>query len=43
MPHDNQYSAFTDTDLKTLLLMPMPLSWQNTNLLKGTCASDDFH
>ena len=43
MPHDDDKdSAFTDTDLKALLLKSMPLSWQNAYLLKGTCISDDF-
>ena len=43
MPHDDDKdSAFTDTDLKALLLKSMPLSWQNAYLLKGTRVSDDF-
>jgi hypothetical protein len=43
MPHDDDKdAAFTDTDLKALLLKLMPLSWQNAYLLKGTCISDDF-
>ena len=42
MPHEDQDSVFTDTDLKALLLKSMPLSWQNAYLLKGTRASDDF-
>ena len=42
MPHDNQDSVFTDTDLKALLLKSIPLSWQNTYLLKSTRASDNF-
>ena len=43
MPHDdNKDSAFTDTDLKALLLKSMPLSWKNAYLLKGTRVSDDF-
>jgi hypothetical protein len=42
MPHEDQDSVFTDTDLKALLLKPIPLSWQNTYLLKGTSVSDNF-
>ena len=43
MPHDDDKdAAFTDTDLKALLLKSMPLSWQNVYLLKGTRVSDDF-
>ena len=42
MPHEDQDSVFTDTDLKALLLKSMPLSWQNAYLLKGTCVSDNF-
>jgi hypothetical protein len=43
MPHDDDKdAAFTDTDLKALLLKSMPLSWQNAYLLKGTRISDDF-
>jgi hypothetical protein len=43
MPHDdNKDAAFTDTDLKALLLKFMPLSWQSAYLLKGTRVSDDF-
>ena len=42
MPHDNQDSVFTDTDLKALLLKSMPLACQNAYLLKGTCVSDNF-
>ena len=42
MPHEDQDSVFTDTDLKALLLKSMPLSWQNASLLKGTRASDNF-
>ena len=43
MPHDdNKDAAFTDTDLKALLLKLMPLSWKNAYLLKGTRVSDDF-
>ena len=44
MLHNNEKdTVFTDTDLKTLLLKSMPLNWQNSYLLKGTCTSDDFH
>jgi hypothetical protein len=39
---DNKDAAFTDTDLKVLLLKLMPLSWQNAYLLKGTRISDDY-
>ena len=42
MPHEDQDFVFTDTDLKALLLKSMPLSWQNTYLLKGTRASINF-
>ena len=42
MPHEDQDSVFTDTDLKALLLKSMPLSWQNAYLLKGTCVSHNF-
>jgi hypothetical protein len=42
IPHDNQDSVFTDTDLKALLLKSIPLSWQNAYLLKGTHVSDNF-
>ena len=43
MPHDDDKdAAFTDTDLKALLLKSMPLSCQNAYLLKGTRVSDDF-
>ena len=44
MPHDDEKdTVFTDTDLKALLLKSMPLTWQNSYLLKGTRTSDDFH
>ena len=42
MPHKEQDSTFTDTDLKALLLNSLPLSWQNSYMLKGTCAIDNF-
>ena len=42
MPHDKQDSTFTETDLKALLLKSMPLAWQNTYMLKDTCATDNF-
>ena len=35
MPHDEQDSTFTETDLKVLLLKSMPLAWQNAYMLKG--------
>ena len=42
MPHDEQDSTFTETNLKALLLKSMPLAWQNAYMLKGTCATDNF-
>ena len=42
MPHDNQDSTSTDTDMNALLLKSLPLSWQNAYFLKGTCSSDNF-
>ena len=42
MPHEDQDFVFTDTDLKALLLKSMPLSWQNTYLLKGSRVSVNF-
>jgi hypothetical protein len=43
MPHkDKKDTVFTDTDLKDLPLKPMPLSWQNTCLLKDTQTNDHF-
>ena len=43
MPHnDGKDTVFTDTDLKALLLKSMPLTWQNSYLLIGTCTSDNF-
>jgi hypothetical protein len=42
MPHDNQDSVSTDTNIKSLLLKSLPLSWQNAYLLKGTRSSDNF-
>jgi hypothetical protein len=43
-PHNDEKDAvFTDTDLKALLLISMPSSWQCAYLLKGTHISDNFH
>ena len=42
MPHDEQDSTFTETNLKALLLKSIPLAWQNAYMLKGTCATDNF-
>ena len=43
LPHDDEKdAALPNTDLKSLLLKSMPLSWQNVYLLKGKCISDSF-
>ena len=43
MPHnEDKDTIFSDSDLKALLLKLMPISWQNTYLLKGTQVIDDF-
>ena len=41
LPHDNQNSVFTDTDLKAILLKIVLLFWQKTYVIKGTPTGDN--
>ena len=44
LPHDHEEdSNFSELDLKALLLISMPISWQHAYPLKGTHTSDDYH
>jgi hypothetical protein len=43
MPHNHEEdSSFSESDLKTLLLKSILISWEHAYALKGTCTSDDY-